>query len=346
MTPLLRAENITIAVGAEQYRVVHSAGFDLFPGEILGIVGESGCGKTLTALSLAGLLPRAASLVGGSIVFDGRELRDLSPPEFSRIRGRDLSFIFQEPALSLNPLIRAGPQIAETLVLGRRGGGRDSTAAGKNRRRAEIRAAEKRQTLDLMARLGLEEPERVYVSYPHQLSGGMCQRVMIALAIICGPKLLVADEPTTALDVTIQAQILDLMKQINRDSGTGILFISHDLNVIRGICTRVLVMYAGRIVESGPVEEVFSRPRHEYTKGLIGSIPARERKGAPLTAIPGRVPAAGEGFPGCPFAPRCGRAEERCRAAFPSHTVVPSAGNGVPGKSPHCVYCVHAEEPA
>jgi peptide/nickel transport system ATP-binding protein len=228
--------------------------------------------------------------------------------------------IFQEPFLSLNPLLRIGRQIEESLLLH---GKKDRQ---KNRERI----------LEIMASLGLPDPPGLIRAYPHQLSGGMCQRVMIALAMICGPRLLIADEPTTALDTIIQMQILELIKTINKERGTAILFISHDLSIIRRLCHRVLVMYAGKIVESGKVETVFNEPLHEYTKGLTGSIPDRKRKGNALANIPGRVPSIEEQLPGCPFAPRCAKARERCRAAFPEAALFGG------GRRVHCF----AAEPA
>jgi peptide/nickel transport system ATP-binding protein len=209
--------------------------------------------------------------------------------------------IFQEPAASLNPLHRAGRQIAETLEL--------HGMADKKKRRAEV--------LDMMERLGLPEPEKLFRAWPHELSGGMCQRVMIAIAAICRPALLLADEPATALDTASQARILELLRKINRDFGTAVLLVSHDLDLVGRICRRVMVMYAGKIVESGNTEDVFSRPAHPYTRSLIGAIPRRDRKGQPLANIPGRVPSVEEPRRGCPFAPRCAAAEERCAAAFP-----------------------------
>jgi peptide/nickel transport system ATP-binding protein len=236
------------------------------------------------------------------------------------IRGKYLSMVFQEPQSSLNPLLKIGAQIAEPLIIH---GEKDQ---------AFIRSS----VIDLMEKLGLSDPEKLLAMYPHQLSGGMCQRVMIALAVICKPKLLIADEPTTALDVTIQAQILDLLKKINAELGTSILFISHDLSVISRLCDRVLVMYAGKIVESGPVREVFAHPVHEYTRGLLGSIPDRTRTGKPLASISGKVPSLEEGRPaGCPFNPRCSKAAGRCRSSFPAET---DLGGG------HRVHCVLARE--
>jgi peptide/nickel transport system ATP-binding protein len=301
--PLLCVKSLTIDIvrGKKSFSAVKGIGFELEEKEILGIVGESGCGKSLTALSIPGLLPRAAKVSSGSVVFEGRNLLTLPEQELCRVRGNEISMIFQEPLLSLNPLLRIGRQIEESLLL-----------HGKKDRRKN-----RERILEIMASLGLPDPPGLIRAYPHQLSGGMCQRVMIALAMICGPRLLIADEPTTALDATIQAQILELIKTINRERGTAVLFISHDLGVIRRLCHRVLVMYAGKIVESGKTETVFNGPLHEYTKGLIGSIPDRKRKGSALANIPGKVPSIEEQPSGCPFAPRCAKARERCRAMFP-----------------------------
>ncbi|MDR3336619.1 MAG: ABC transporter ATP-binding protein [Treponema sp.] len=322
-TPLLRVENLSIAIsrGKKTFTAVDGIGFSLREGEILGIVGESGCGKSLTALSIPGLLPSAARVSSGSISFDGRDLRSLSEQEYCLLRGKEIAMVFQEPALSLNPLMRIGRQIEEMLELH---GSKDKKI---NRNRI----------VEIMENLGLREGEELIRSYPHQLSGGMCQRVMIALAMIGNPRLLIADEPTTALDLTTQAQILDLMRELNHKRGNAILFISHDLGVIRRLCRRVLVMYAGKIVESGTVEDVFDNPLHEYTKSLIDSIPCRERKGLPLANIPGRVPSVEERLPGCPFAPRCGKAREDCCAAFPAERVF----NGKQDEcAAHQVYCI------
>jgi peptide/nickel transport system ATP-binding protein len=316
VTPLLCVKDLTIDIvrGKKSFSAVKSIGFELEEGEILGIVGESGCGKSLTALSIPGLLPRAAEVSSGSVIFAGQNLLGLAERELCRVRGNEISMIFQEPLLSLNPLLRIGGQIEESLLL-----------HGKKDRRKN-----RERILEIMANLGLPDPPGLVRAYPHQLSGGMCQRVMIALAMICGPRLLIADEPTTALDATIQAQILELIKTINKKRGTAVLFISHDLSIIRRLCRRVLVMYAGKIVESGKVETVFNGPLHEYTKGLIGSIPDRKRKGSALANIPGKVPSIEEQLPGCPFAPRCVKARERCRAAFPE-TVLFEGGHRV-----HC----------
>ncbi|MDR2103581.1 MAG: ABC transporter ATP-binding protein [Treponema sp.] len=323
-----------LSVGIKQGKSYRSAvreiSFEIKPGEIVGILGESGCGKTLTALSVSGLLPAGVEKTGGLIRFGGRDLGALSERELSRIRGRELSMVFQEPASSLNPLQRIGVQVAEPLKLH---GEKNPDIIG-------------RRVLEILGNLGLPDPEQLVRAYPHQLSGGMCQRVMIALAVINRPRLLIADEPTTALDLTIQAQILDLMKKINRELNTSILFISHDLSVLRHLCNRVLVMYAGRIVESGPAGEVFRAPLHEYTRLLLGAIPGREQKGKALTNIPGKVPSVEEVPPGCPFAPRCKRALPQCRTGFPEAAAPESAaaGSGAGAHRAHCILAARQGE--
>ena len=293
---------------------IDNISFNINPGEILGLAGESGCGKSLTALAISRLLPPAAEIAGGTITFNGMPLHSLTEKELCKIRGKDISMIFQEPRLFLNPLMRAGAQIAETLEL--------HGLVNKNALRSTV--------LDTLARLGFAEPEKIYGAFPHQLSGGMCQRVMIAIAAVCRPRLLIADEPSTALDAAREEQILSLLKQINRDFGTAILFISHDLSVIRRFCGRCMVMYAGNIVEAGPTDAVFSAPAHPYTQALIGAIPGRERRGKPLANISGRVPAITDRLPGCPFAPRCPHALEKCRLTFPPET------NHGGGHTTHC----------
>ncbi|MDR1325146.1 MAG: ABC transporter ATP-binding protein [Treponema sp.] len=300
---------------------VDDISFTIRAGEIVGIVGESGCGKTLTALSIPALLPEGVSRVSGSIVFDGVDLGALSLRELTTRRGKDISMIFQEPMSSLNPLLRVGRQIAESLEL------------HGDTERTYVR----QKILDIMRQVELPDPVKIATMYPHQLSGGMRQRVMIALAIVCGPRLLIADEPTTALDVTIQAQILRLLRRINRELGVAILFISHDLALLSHICDRMLVMYAGKIVEEGTASDLFTVPVHEYTQGLIGSIPDRSRKGMALVNIPGKVPSLEElgGIrDGCPFAPRCYSALETCLTHFPKATTL---------NAQHRVHCVHAD---
>ncbi|MDR2247010.1 MAG: ABC transporter ATP-binding protein [Treponema sp.] len=308
--------SVGIKRGRDYLLAVNDVSFTMNRGEILGIVGESGCGKTLTALAIPGLLPGGVSITHGDIVFENRNLAGLKKRELYGIRGNSLSMIFQEPMTSLNPLIKIGRQIAEPLELH---GYTD---------KARIR----REVLDIMEKVGLTGAERLAGEYPHQLSGGMRQRVMIALAMICNPRLLIADEPTTALDVTIQGQLLRLMKWFNWNRGTSILFISHDLALVSRLCDRALVMYAGKLVEEGTVRDIFRRPAHEYPKGLIGAIPSKDRKGSPLVNIPGKVPSIDDGVKlrGCPFAPRCSRKGIRCTAAFPDRS---DLGGG------HYVYC-------
>ena len=311
-----------LSVGIKQNKsylyAVRDISFAIPKGEIAGIVGESGCGKSLTALSIPRLLPSAAAVTSGTITLGGQQLLDLSPKDMNKIRGKEVSMIFQDPVLSLNPLVKIGNQIAESLKIH----GEEDKIAIRN------------EVLTTMQKLGFEEPHKLLDLYPHQLSGGMCQRVMIALAIIGQPRLLIADEPTTSLDVSTQAQILELLSIINRIFGTTILFISHNLNVIHQLCHRVIVMYAGKIVEWGSIDQVYFHPAHEYTRGLLGSIPSRELKGKPLQHIPGKVPSIEEEFAGCPFAPRCAKAQGRCFTAFPQEQKT--------GED-HGVFCYYAQ---
>jgi oligopeptide/dipeptide ABC transporter ATP-binding protein len=323
---LLEARNLTVGIRRKNgfLTAVDHIDFDIEAGEIAALAGESGCGKTLTALSIPRLLPPAAEIIDGEITFNAAPLSLLGEKALCQIRGRDIAMVFQEPRQSLNPLRRVGAQIAETLELH---GAADKKAA---------RAA----ALDMLEKLKFAAPETVFNAWPHQLSGGMCQRVMIAIAAICRPRLLVADEPTTALDAAVQDEILALLGRVNRDVGTAILFISHDLSVIRRFCRRLLVMYAGRIVEEGPAEALFAAPAHPYTRGLLGAIPRKELRGRPLANISGRVPSIEDRPPGCPFAPRCpdrlapGCAEGRCQTAVPPQT---NLGGG------HKVRCFLAE---
>jgi oligopeptide/dipeptide ABC transporter ATP-binding protein len=316
MGTLLEVRHLSLGIrrGKEIFTAVDRISFHIDEGEILGLVGESGCGKSLTCLSIPALLAPEVERLGGDLLFRDRSLTGLSPEELSRVRGKEISMIFQEPAASLNPLRRIGPQIAETLELHGLG--------DKNSRRAEV--------LNIMANLGLPEPEKMVKAYPHELSGGMCQRVMIAIAAICRPALLLADEPTTALDTATQTQILELLRKINREFGASILFVSHDLGLISRVCNRTLVMYAGKIVESGNTDDIFNHAAHPYTRSLIGAIPRKEQKGKPLANIPGKVPSIEEPRSGCPFAPRCACAEKRCAAAFPEETNLGGS---------HRVYC-------
>jgi peptide/nickel transport system ATP-binding protein len=284
-------------------RAVDGISFDLKRGETLCIVGESGCGKSVTALSILGLIPPGVGrIVGGSIRFEGTELTALTEAEMRRIRGNRISMIFQEPMTSLNPVLTVGAQIAESLHIHQ----------GLNRRAAWDRA------IEMLALVRIADPKRRAGEFPHQLSGGMRQRVMIAIALACNPQVLIADEPTTALDVTIQAQILELMLELKDRLGTAIVLITHDLGVVAETAQRVIVMYAGRSVEEAPVDELLRDPKHPYTRGLIGSIPRRRPGGARgrargrLQEIAGLVPSLREEIPGCAFAPRCTIAVERC----------------------------------
>lgn len=280
---------------------LNGVSFSLEKGEILGLVGESGCGKSVTSLSILQLLGNKGKIVSGSIFFKGKDISKFSKKEMMKIRGNEISMIFQEPLTSLNPLIQVGKQIAESVQL--------------HRNYSKIQA--KKHALKMMKLVGIPQAEEKYHFYPHQLSGGMRQRVMIAIALACEPELLIADEPTTALDVTIQAQILSLMKKICREFGTSIILITHDLGVVAEMADRVAVMYSGRIVEQNDVADFFKNPKHPYSRGLINSTPSIEQK-APLEPIKGNVPAPTNKPKGCPFHPRCPFAEEVCKQEPPS----------------------------
>ena len=287
-------------------RAVDGVSFTVDAGETLAVVGESGCGKSVTSLSILRLIASPpGKVIAGAIRFEGCDLLQLSEAEMRDVRGNEISMIFQEPMTSLNPVLTIGRQIAETLMLHR----------GLSHDKALMRAVE------MLRLVNMPEPERRTTQYPHQLSGGMRQRVMIAMALACNPRLLIADEPTTALDVTIQAQILALMRKLKEKTGAAIVLITHDLGVVAEMAQRVVVMYAGRKVEEAPVAALFARPRHPYTQGLLHSIPrlgdaevsGRKR----LAEIPGMVPSLREEIPGCIFAPRCAHVTERCRREYP-----------------------------
>ncbi len=281
-------------------RAVDGVSFHLDRGELLGLVGESGCGKSITALSIMRLIAPPGKIVGGEISFDGKNLLKLSDREMRAIRGDDIAMIFQDPMTSLNPVFTVGEQIAEALRLHR-----------KLSRKAAREAA-----IEAMREVSIPDPARRIKDYPHQLSGGMRQRVMIAMALACDPKLLIADEPTTALDVTIQAQILELLDELRKNRELAVLLITHDLGVVAEVADRVAVMYTGRIVEESPVEELFARPRHPYTEGLLRSVPkltaASAAKAERLETIEGTVPSPTDLPPGCHFAPRCPYRMPRC----------------------------------
>jgi oligopeptide/dipeptide ABC transporter ATP-binding protein len=298
--PVLRVDGLTIALGS--VKLVEDLSFDIMPGEAFGLVGESGCGKSVTALSILRLIASPPlAIAGGRIEFGGRDLLKLSEAEIRGVRGGEIAMIFQEPMTSLNPVFTIGDQIGETLTIHR----------SMSARAAASRAAE---LLDLV---GIPAARAQLERYPHQLSGGQRQRAMIAMALACEPKLLIADEPTTALDVTVQAQILALIERLRREFGLACLLITHDLGVVGETCARVAVMYAGRIVEHGPTAEVFGRPRHRYTKALLETIPAANPPGKRLPAIQGNVPAPGRRASGCTFAERCAAPLARCAGERP-----------------------------
>ncbi|SDG51092.1 ABC transporter ATP-binding protein [Pseudonocardia oroxyli] len=306
MSALLEVEDLKVAFtrrGEPDSVAVDGVSFDVQPGEIVGLVGESGCGKSVTSLAIMRLLPERGNRVTGSIRMDGDELTALSDGQLRERRGRDLSMIFQDPLSSLNPVITVGLQITEVLTRHR---GMDKKAA-----RAEA--------VELLDRVGIPDPRRRLDAYPHQLSGGMRQRALIAIALACSPRLLIADEPTTALDVTIQAQILDLLKQLVAETGTALVMITHDLGVVAGLCDRVNVLYGGRIVERAERHELFRAPRHPYTHGLLGSIPRLDGPpGEDLAAIKGSVNDNLPWTSACAFAPRCPNALEVCTSVTPA----------------------------
>ena len=279
---------------------VRGVDLDIAAGETVALVGESGCGKSVTAMSIMRLI--SGRISAGSIRFEGRELQSLSEPEMRRVRGAQVGMIFQEPMTSLNPVFTIGKQIEEVLEL---------------HRRLEPRAA-RAQALELLQRVGIPSPERRVLQYPHELSGGMKQRVMIAMAIACRPKLLIADEPTTALDVTIQAQIMELLRSLKQEFGMAVLLITHDLGVVAHFAERVLVMYAGKIVEGGTVRDIFKRPAHPYTQALLGALPDPLKPTPRLEAIPGRVPSPLLLPPGCAFSARCKHSFEPCPTQQPA----------------------------
>jgi oligopeptide transport system ATP-binding protein len=302
--PLLAVDGLRVEFWTQRGTVyaVNGVSFDIAPGETLGIVGESGCGKSVTSLALLGILARAGRVTGGTAHFEGRDLLQLSDRELRRIRGKEIAMIFQDPMTSLNPVLTIGRQIREAL----------ETHFDMDKKPAEARAAE------LLDQVGIPSAKSRVNDYPHQFSGGMRQRAMIAMALACEPKLLIADEPTTALDVTIQAQILDLLRQLVADRDTALVLITHDLGVVAGMCETVNVMYAGMFVETGSAEQVFETPRHPYTLGLLQSVPRldapRGRRLHPIEGAPRdmlRPPAA------CPFAPRCAYEVEQSRLEVP-----------------------------
>ena len=305
MDALLEIEGLEVRFRSPQGEVkaVNGATYAVRRGETVAVVGESGSGKSVTALSILRLVKAPGRIAGGAIRFEGRDLLSLSEDRIRAVRGRDIGMVFQEPMTSLNPLLRVGVQLTETM----------HAHLGLSKADAEARAVE------LLTRVGIPEPARRLRQFPHEFSGGMRQRVMIAMALACKPKLIVADEPTTALDVTIQGQILQLLKDLTRDEGVGLILITHNLGVVARYADRVNVMYAGRVVESGTAAEVFGAPRHPYTLGLLASVPRLDTpKAAGLAPIEGQAPDLARLPPGCAYAPRCPMAEPACEAAPPA----------------------------
>ncbi|WP_339760398.1 ABC transporter ATP-binding protein [uncultured Hoeflea sp.] len=298
---------IAVAVSGQLVPVVQGVSFEVEAGKTLGIVGESGCGKSLTSLAIMGLLEGSqVRITSGSILFDGQDMLALPAERRRAIMGADMAMIFQEPMTSLNPVYRVGDQITESILQHRR----------------ISKAAARERAIELLRLVRIPDPEGRIDSFPHQLSGGMRQRVMIAMALACDPKLLIADEPTTALDVTVQARILDLMKELQAETGMAIMLISHDLGVIAETCDNVAVMYWGKVIETAAADELFANMAHPYTRGLLASIPVTDREVERLEAIPNRVPTLGEKLTGCAFHPRCSRARPICSDIDPAAIAV------------------------
>ena len=311
---ILRVENLVTEFWGEDHptKAVDGVSFHVNEGEILGIVGESGCGKSVTSMSVMRLIPeQAGGVTSGTIKFDGRDTLSMEKKEFSKIEGKDLTMIFQEPLSSLNPLLTCGYQIVETLRYHEKISKKEAWAKAE----------------ELLEMVGIPMPAKRAREYPHQLSGGMRQRVMIAMAIACNPKLLIADEPTTALDVTIQAQILDILKRLRQERNMAVMFITHDMGVIADVSDRVIVMYAGNVVEEAPVTQFFKNPLHPYTKGLLKAIPRPDMKNERLYMIKGTVPGPEEQYAmkGCKFCDRCEHAFPKCREERPA---MKDMGNG------------------
>ena len=302
---LLEIDNLALAVG--QTPIIEAVSLAIMPGEMVGLVGESGSGKSLSALSIMGLLPTPPiDIMEGSVRYQGQELTTLDETAMRALRGEEIAMIFQEPMSALNPVFTIGQQIRENILL---------------HRKMQKNAANK-QVIDLLKRVGIPSPVTMLRRYPHQLSGGQRQRVMIAMALACAPKLLIADEPSTALDVTIQAQILNLIARLRLGTGMAVLLITHDLGVVSNYCDRVAVMYLGRLVEYAKATAIFAQPRHRYTAALMGTIPAANPPGQPLPAIAGNVPQPADRPQGCAFHPRCPAALEKC-----GHIIPPLAGS-------------------
>jgi oligopeptide/dipeptide ABC transporter ATP-binding protein len=335
---LLELRNFTVEFPSPQGPVaaVRDLSLTLDAGQTLALVGESGSGKSVTALAIMGLLPPQARL-SGEVLFAGRELTTARPAELQRLRGAQMAMIFQEPMTALNPVMRVGDQIAEAVLA--HAGGANSSASHIRQRKADVgHPTASARAIEALREVAIPEPERRWRNYPHQLSGGQRQRVMIAMAIVNRPALLVADEPTTALDVTVQAQILELLAELRRRLGLAMLFVSHDLAVVSRVSDRIAVMYAGRVVEIAGARQLFERPAHPYTRGLLGSIPTlKTDRSQPLHAIEGSVPSPGALPKGCSFAPRCPLCIPACEAAMPELISI------APG---HQARCIRAMEKA
>lgn len=302
-----------------QLKALNGITFSVQPGEVFGLVGETGCGKTVTGLSILRLLPRSASITKGEIILEGENLLNISRSEIEKVRGNKIAMIFQDPSTSLNPVFSIGEQIQRVI----------RSHMTLTRKQAHEKAR------DTLAAVGLPDVNRILDSYPHELSGGMQQRVMIAMALSCSPRLLIADEPTTALDVTIQAQILTLLKDLQKKLDVSVILITHNLGVIAQTCDRLAVLYGGRVTEIGSVQEIFNLPHHPYTQGLMSAIPRPDKRGRKMATIPGTVPSNPGALTGCAFAPRCRFVMDRCRLETPGLFVI--NGN-------HMSACFLAEE--
>ena len=301
----VRDLNVTFHARGQEIRAVRGVNLDVYPGEILGIVGESGSGKSVTMKAVLGILPENASVKAGSLKLRSTEMTSLSEEEYRRLRGKDMTMIFQDPMTALDPVMTVGKHMEEVLK---------RNLGLKNKE--EIR----QKSIEMLDKVGIPDPPSRLKQYPHEFSGGMRQRVLIAMALACGPKLLIADEPTTALDVTIQAQILDLLQELEEQYHTSIVLITHDMGVVATVCQRIAIMYGGLIMETGTADEIFYDPKHPYTRALLRAIPSTELKeGERLQAIEGLPPSLINPPAGCPFAERCEYAEEKCRRALPAY---------------------------
>ena len=314
--PLLEVQGLKTYFYTEDgvVQAINGVDFTIHPGEVMGLVGESGSGKSVTSLSIMRLLPSSGKIVEGKVLLDGKDLIALPEEKMVKLRGDEISMIFQQPASCLNPVFRIGDQIAETIIA-HQGGAKPAAMA---------------QAETLLTRVEIKNPAAILRAYPHQLSGGMLQRAMIAMALSCRPQILIADEPTTALDVTVQAQILQLIKALQAELGMGLIMITHDLGVIAETVDRVVVMYGGKVMEQGPVAAIFDAPRHPYTVALLGSMPGAEPGRRRLVEIPGASPNPAQPPPGCPFHPRCPQADARCAAEMPPFAAI------APGRDAAC----------